>query len=172
MVFISVMCFFYMWLVLTVVIFCSVAKVSRSRQTDLACQERRHSACRSQFSFLRNGHPASRGHVLSSGRTNNVIHDLSTDRCCRYDSCWFVCDLFAPWFTLFCRSLGLISPWNLPLYLLTWKIAPCIATGYCWREIRLVKPCSQKCIFPPQQHLRLQTVRVYVAHCTHALRRI
>ncbi|KAL7752554.1 hypothetical protein RI367_002088 [Sorochytrium milnesiophthora] len=24
---------------------------------------------------------------------------------------------------------GLISPWNLPLYLLTWKIAPCIATG-------------------------------------------
>ncbi|CAG8452275.1 7059_t:CDS:10 [Paraglomus brasilianum] len=24
---------------------------------------------------------------------------------------------------------GLISPWNLPLYLLTWKIAPCIAAG-------------------------------------------
>lgn len=24
---------------------------------------------------------------------------------------------------------GLISPWNLPLYLLTWKIAPCIAFG-------------------------------------------
>jgi aminomuconate-semialdehyde/2-hydroxymuconate-6-semialdehyde dehydrogenase len=24
---------------------------------------------------------------------------------------------------------GLISPWNLPLYLLTWKIAPCIAVG-------------------------------------------
>lgn len=24
---------------------------------------------------------------------------------------------------------GLISPWNLPLYLLTWKIAPAIATG-------------------------------------------
>eukprot|EP00013_Stygamoeba_regulata_P003025 CAMPEP_0177634674 /NCGR_PEP_ID=MMETSP0447-20121125/3493_1 /TAXON_ID=0 /ORGANISM="Stygamoeba regulata, Strain BSH-02190019" /LENGTH=495 /DNA_ID=CAMNT_0019136409 /DNA_START=47 /DNA_END=1534 /DNA_ORIENTATION=+ len=24
---------------------------------------------------------------------------------------------------------GLISPWNLPIYLLTWKIAPCIATG-------------------------------------------
>ena len=24
---------------------------------------------------------------------------------------------------------ALISPWNLPLYLLTWKIAPCIATG-------------------------------------------
>ena len=24
----------------------------------------------------------------------------------------------------------LISPWNLPLYLLTWKIAPCIASGY------------------------------------------
>ncbi|CAG8526183.1 3154_t:CDS:10 [Ambispora leptoticha] len=24
---------------------------------------------------------------------------------------------------------GLISPWNLPLYLLTWKIAPCIASG-------------------------------------------
>ena len=22
---------------------------------------------------------------------------------------------------------GLISPWNLPLYLLSWKIAPCIA---------------------------------------------
>ena len=26
---------------------------------------------------------------------------------------------------------GLISPWNLPLYLLTWKIAPAIATGNC-----------------------------------------
>lgn len=25
--------------------------------------------------------------------------------------------------------IGLISPWNLPLYLLTWKIAPCIAAG-------------------------------------------
>ncbi len=24
---------------------------------------------------------------------------------------------------------ALISPWNLPLYLLTWKIAPCVATG-------------------------------------------
>lgn len=24
----------------------------------------------------------------------------------------------------------LISPWNLPLYLLSWKIAPCIASGY------------------------------------------
>ena len=24
---------------------------------------------------------------------------------------------------------GLISPWNLPLYLFTWKIAPAIATG-------------------------------------------
>src|SRR6185436_15954026 len=24
---------------------------------------------------------------------------------------------------------GLISPWNLPLYLLTWKIGPALATG-------------------------------------------
>lgn len=24
---------------------------------------------------------------------------------------------------------GLISPWNLPLYLLTWKVAPCLASG-------------------------------------------
>jgi aminomuconate-semialdehyde/2-hydroxymuconate-6-semialdehyde dehydrogenase len=24
---------------------------------------------------------------------------------------------------------GLVSPWNLPLYLLTWKIAPCMAAG-------------------------------------------
>src|SRR5690606_4864810 len=24
---------------------------------------------------------------------------------------------------------GLIAPWNLPLYLMTWKIAPCIAMG-------------------------------------------
>lgn len=24
---------------------------------------------------------------------------------------------------------ALISPWNLPLYLLTWKIAPCLAFG-------------------------------------------
>lgn len=27
--------------------------------------------------------------------------------------------------------VGLISPWNLPLYLLTWKIAPAIA-GLCY----------------------------------------
>lgn len=27
--------------------------------------------------------------------------------------------------------VGLISPWNLPLYLLTWKIAPAIAVGNC-----------------------------------------
>jgi len=27
--------------------------------------------------------------------------------------------------------VGCISPWNLPLYLLTWKIAPAIATGNC-----------------------------------------
>ncbi len=27
--------------------------------------------------------------------------------------------------------VGLISPWNLPLYLLTWKIAPALATGNC-----------------------------------------
>lgn len=26
-------------------------------------------------------------------------------------------------------ACALISPWNLPLYILTWKIAPCIATG-------------------------------------------
>lgn len=30
---------------------------------------------------------------------------------------------------LFCGVAGLISPWNLPLYLLTWKIAPAIVTG-------------------------------------------
>lgn len=24
---------------------------------------------------------------------------------------------------------GLITPWNMPLYLLTWKIAPCLAFG-------------------------------------------
>uniref|UniRef100_A0A8C0FES4 Aldehyde dehydrogenase 8 family member A1 n=1 Tax=Bubo bubo TaxID=30461 RepID=A0A8C0FES4_BUBBB len=29
----------------------------------------------------------------------------------------------------FCSVAGLISPWNLPLYLLTWKIAPAIACG-------------------------------------------
>ena len=28
-----------------------------------------------------------------------------------------------------CGVAGLISPWNLPLYLLTWKIAPALATG-------------------------------------------
>lgn len=32
-------------------------------------------------------------------------------------------------FTLCLCVAGLISPWNLPLYLLTWKIAPAIATG-------------------------------------------
>ena len=27
--------------------------------------------------------------------------------------------------------VGCISPWNLPLYLLTWKIAPALAAGNC-----------------------------------------
>lgn len=27
--------------------------------------------------------------------------------------------------------MGCISPWNLPLYLFTWKIAPALATGNC-----------------------------------------
>lgn len=27
--------------------------------------------------------------------------------------------------------VGCISPWNLPLYLFTWKIAPALATGNC-----------------------------------------
>lgn len=31
--------------------------------------------------------------------------------------------------SIFVCLAGLISPWNLPLYLLTWKIAPAIATG-------------------------------------------
>lgn len=35
-------------------------------------------------------------------------------------------DLLSLWF---CFVAGLISPWNLPLYLLTWKIAPAIACG-------------------------------------------
>lgn len=37
------------------------------------------------------------------------------------------------------QALGvcaLISPWNLPLYLLTWKIAPCLATG----NVAICKP--------------------------------
>lgn len=35
------------------------------------------------------------------------------------------------WWQCFCPALvaGLISPWNLPLYLLTWKVAPAIAAG-------------------------------------------
>ena len=28
-------------------------------------------------------------------------------------------------------TVGCISPWNLPLYLLTWKIAPALAAGNC-----------------------------------------
>lgn len=35
-------------------------------------------------------------------------------------------DFLSLWF---CFVAGLISPWNLPLYLLTWKIAPAIACG-------------------------------------------
>lgn len=49
--------------------------------------------------------------------------------------CWHwnlqILTLCFMWFyivSLMCVA-GLISPWNLPLYLLTWKIAPAIATG-------------------------------------------
>lgn len=31
-------------------------------------------------------------------------------------------------FSIFLKA-GLISPWNLPLYLLTWKIAPAVMCG-------------------------------------------
>ena len=37
---------------------------------------------------------------------------------------------------------GLISPWNLPLYLLTWKIAPAIATGFATEQ---PSDCSATC---------------------------
>ncbi len=44
---------------------------------------------------------------------------------------------------------GLISPWNLPLYLLTWKIAPAIATG----NTAVAKPSE---ITPMTAHLLAQ----------------
>ena len=45
--------------------------------------------------------------------------------------------------------VGIISPWNLPLYLLTWKIAPALATGNCV----VAKPVSYT-------HLTLPTKRI------------
>lgn len=33
---------------------------------------------------------------------------------------------------------GLISPWNLPLFLLTWKVAPCLAAG----DTCVIKPAE------------------------------
>ena len=35
--------------------------------------------------------------------------------------------------------VGLISPWNLPLYLLSWKVAPALAAGNCV----VLKPAEQ-----------------------------
>lgn len=48
--------------------------------------------------------------------------------------------------------VGVIAPWNLPLYLLTWKIAPCIATGRilsarCQVDVRArAECCCRACI--------------------------
>lgn len=43
---------------------------------------------------------------------------------------WSVSEELSSWLCFCsCPSAGLISPWNLPLYLLTWKIAPAIAAG-------------------------------------------
>ena len=47
---------------------------------------------------------------------------------------------------------GLISPWNLPLYLLTWKIAPAIATG----NTAVAKPSE---LTPMTAYLLAQTCR-------------
>ncbi len=47
---------------------------------------------------------------------------------------------------------GLISPWNLPLYLLTWKVAPAIATG----NTAVAKPSE---LTPMTAHLLAQTCR-------------
>ena len=47
---------------------------------------------------------------------------------------------------------GLISPWNLPLYLLTWKIAPALATG----NTAVAKPSE---LTPMTAHLLAQTCR-------------
>ncbi|RUP43940.1 Aldehyde/histidinol dehydrogenase [Jimgerdemannia flammicorona] len=45
---------------------------------------------------------------------------------------------------------GLISPWNLSLYLLTWKIAPCIACMFAiiFRPLRLGDPTSELTTIP------------------------
>jgi len=47
---------------------------------------------------------------------------------------------------------GLISPWNLPLYVLTWKVAPAIATG----NTVVAKPSE---LTPMTAHLLAQTCR-------------
>ncbi len=47
---------------------------------------------------------------------------------------------------------GLISPWNLPLYLLTWKVAPAIATG----NTAVAKPSE---LTPMTAYLLAQTCR-------------
>ena len=42
---------------------------------------------------------------------------------------------------------GLISPWNLPLYLLTWKIAPAIACGNtCVAKCSELTPPVMRCV--------------------------
>src|SRR5581483_6704169 len=47
---------------------------------------------------------------------------------------------------------GLISPWNLPLYLLSWKIAPAIAVG----NTAIAKPSE---LTPMTAHLLCEIVR-------------
>jgi aminomuconate-semialdehyde/2-hydroxymuconate-6-semialdehyde dehydrogenase len=47
---------------------------------------------------------------------------------------------------------GLISPWNLPLYLLTWKIAPAIATG----NVCIAKPSE---VTPVTAHMLAELCR-------------
>lgn len=56
-------------------------------------------------------------------------------------------------------TAGLISPWNLPLYLLTWKIAPAVATGNtvvakpsemtsvtAWMMCKLLEEAGEECV--------------------------
>ena len=76
------------------------------RQAPLACAKPRHSAGGQQFSLLATAilHTESEAHVTDGVAFNYTLRQPR-------------------------GIIGLISPWNLPLYLLSWKIAPAIACG-------------------------------------------
>ena len=85
---------------------CLQKRRPETRQADVPCGPRRHSSGGEEPPVLRLGHSALREPKPCHGRS----HQLHLAQA---------------------GGGGCISPWNLPLYLFTWKVAPALAAGNC-----------------------------------------